>query len=145
AKGGGHVGLVGAIPALLSNHQAPPKGFTCAVGLRIAEGEADDEVRVRQRQRVASGFGGVNEAIRGNNRLLSAPGHRQCEAQSNRGEYRDVTTACDFCAVPLDRPFGLAGSYIHTEKQALDAASQCVASSAEQRPLAGFAVANSRI
>ena len=69
-QSGRQVCLVAAVAAVLSDHQAPAQGLKRADGIGVAESEPVGEKRERERQRVAGGFGGVDQAVRGGHRLL---------------------------------------------------------------------------
>jgi hypothetical protein len=101
AQVGRQLGFVIAVAAVSSSHQAPPQGVKRAVGIGVAESEAVGEQRERERVRVVGGLGGVDEAVRGGDRLVSETNDRQCEDQACPGEYC-VATGCEQGATPVD-------------------------------------------
>ena len=73
--------LVGAVAAVVSDHQAPAQGVQRAPGIGVPEREPAGEKRERERIRVTGGFGGVDQTVRGGTRLVTATGDRQCECE----------------------------------------------------------------
>ena len=91
-----------------------------------------------------AGLGGIDEAVRGDHRLLRATGQHQCEAQVGLAKCVSVATACKLGAAQLDRPFGPTDGGVHTEKEGFETERRLVAATAEKH-LAGVAVADSRL
>jgi hypothetical protein len=87
------------------------------------------------------GFGGLDQAVRGGPRLLTATGERQRPHEDCPGDPVGVATACELGAAPLDASFGLADGRVHSARQALEAERHLVAATADHQ-LGGVAVAD---
>ena len=111
-QSGRQMGLVVAVAAVLGDRQAPAQGITRAVGIGVAEGEAVSEQRVRERNWVAGGFGGVDQTFAAAIASSREPAIVSAMDQACPGESVSVATACELGAAPLDRPFGLADGQI---------------------------------
>src|SRR6202162_1837380 len=61
---GSSVGYVGAVAAVLSDHQVPAQSVQCLGGIRVAAGEARGKKRRTQNTRVARSFGGPDQTFR---------------------------------------------------------------------------------
>ena len=133
---------MGAVAAVLSDHQAPAHGVERVHGIGVAEGEAVGEKRPRERPRVIRSFGNVDQALCGSYRVVAGPSDRQCEYYGCPRVGVNVATACEPGAAQLDIPFGLAAVQVGSAKQALEAGRHVIAATADNRQ-PGFAVADS--
>ena len=61
-------------------------------GRGVAEREAVGEKRERERMWVVGGFGSLDKAGRGSDRLLTATGQRQCDDQACPGDPTESST-----------------------------------------------------
>ena len=99
----------------------------------------------REHKRVVGGLRGLDQAVRGGPRLLTATGHRQCEHEACIGDSVGVTTACQLGAAPLDIAFGLADDRVRSAKLGLAAERHLFVAATADHQLAGVGVANSRL
>ena len=90
-----HVCFGVAVAAVLGDHQAPAQGVQRLGGISVAEGVAVGVKRKRERIRVVGGLGGLDQAVRGGPRLLTATGDRQCEDQVCPGDFVGVAAASE--------------------------------------------------
>ena len=140
-QAGCQVGL--AVAAVLCDHQAPTQGVTRTDRIGGAEGEAIGLQRERDRIRVAGGLGGIDLDRSRRPSPHRRNGERQREERGCPSECVRVVSTCEFGAVSLDRPFGLADELVCSAEQALHAVRHLVAPTADHHCLTGVAVADS--
>ena len=68
---------MGAVAAVLSDHQTPAQGVKRPDGIRVTESDTVGSERPREQQRVACCLRSLDEAIRGIHRLPTGTGHMQ--------------------------------------------------------------------
>ena len=136
---------VGAVAAVVSDHQTPAQGVNRRDGICVAESETVGPERQRRARRVAGCLGSLDEAIRGSHRLLTGTADCQCDDQACRVCDVGVAAACELGAAQLDQPLGLADEP-GTQLPSMPSMpyGSAVAATAEN-DLAGVAVADSRL